>query len=279
MKDYKTELLELLKTEFVEVMNSDYDYYKKYNIVLSNEQQYVKNIDRSPNKIYIVVKFLEATLFYGQIVQPININAIGVHNDIEVCQRLLSDFANKYNLNEDVTIGSTNNVILKQYFNAPQVMNRFEQIYEGFRTLFYLSGSFLIGENSNSISSIEVLDIVDSSGNPYKVQFLTTQWSYDNQLDTQAYTGTNNRTKSYAKICTLSISFTIFLKNDAFCNKLLGMAWNNTTLAPQGNATTFTLKVTFKSGLVINGMVFKLANCSAQQNIGEFPPISITLTN
>ena len=279
MNDYKSELLETLKNEFVSVMSDDYDYYKKYDIVLTNEQQFVRKTEYTANKIYIVVKFLEATLFYGQVIQPININAVGVQNDIEVCQKLLSQFANKYNLNEDIYLDDKKTVLLKQFFNAPQVTSHFEQIYEGFRTLFYLSGSFLIGEKTNSIETIEIENILDENNKPYKIQFLSVQWSYDNQLDAQAYTGTQNRTVSYAKISTLSISLNVYLKDDAFCNKLMGMVWNNNNYAPQGNATSFDFTITFKSGLVIKNMRFKLANCAAQQNIGEFPVISVSFAN
>lgn len=277
MNDYRKELLETLKNEFVATMNADYDFYKNYDIVLTNEQQFVKKSNYDANKIYIVVKFLEATLFYGQIIQPININAVGIQNNVDVCQRLLTEFANKYNLNDDLYLDDNRTVLLKQFFNAPQVTSHFEQVYEGFRTLLYLSGSFLIGENTNSIESVEVENILDEDGNPYKIQFLSAQWSYDIQLDSQAYTGTNNRTKSFAKIGTLSISFTIYLKNDAFCNKILDIAWNKDT--GKGNATSFDFTVTFKSKTVIKSMPFYMVNCTNQQNIGEFPPISVTFTN
>lgn len=282
MTDYTPNILNIIKEELTDVIAQDYDYYGKYDFVLSNEQQFVPEKDRSPHKIYIVVKFLEGTPFAGQNIIPININAIGEQNSVEVCQRLLADFVQQYNLKTtdgagtDISVDTTS--IYKQFYTTPQVVNNFNEVYAGFRTLFYVGGTFLVGENSNPITEITVANIlVDDE--PYKVNFLSTEWSYDNQLDPQAYTGTHSRTKSIAKIATFSISFTIYLTNDAFCNKVLGMMFDSLTEAPEGNKTTFLFNITFASGFKVEGMRFKLANCTGQQNIGEFPAVSVSFTN
>lgn len=276
MKDYNDELLELMKDELVEIISSD-EYYKDFHFILTNEQQFVKNSDRKPHCIYIVVKFLEGTPFLGQNILPINVNAIGEENGIEACQRLLTEFAQAYNL-KTTNSSTESTTIFKQFYSTPQVINNFNEVWVGFRTLFYLSGTFLIGEKSNPISEVTVNGMTED-GEIYKIKFLSCQFSYDNQLDPQAYTGTNSRTKSIAKIATLSISFSLYLTNDEFCNTILGMGFNNTTLAPNGNKTTFSFNIKFASGLEVNNMTFKLANVSGQQNVGEFPLISVSFTN
>lgn len=284
MTDYTPNILNIIKEEFTRIIAQDYDYYGKYNFVLSNEQQFVPEKDRSPHKIYIVVKFLEGTPFAGQNIIPININAIGEQNSVEVCQRLLADFVQQYNLKtSDGTgnpISSSTTSIYKQFYTTPQVVNNFNEVYAGFRTLFYVGGTFLVGESSNPITEITVSGLLPDN-ELYKVNFLSVQWSYDNQLDPQAYTGTHSRTKSIAKIATFSISFTIYLTNDAFCKRVLGMMLDNTgdEYAPDGNKTNFLFNITFASGLTVSEMPFKLANCTGQQNIGEFPSVSVSFTN
>ncbi len=281
-KNYNKNLIDILTKEFVAIMDGDQDFYSKYNFVLSNEQQFVTQKDRSPHKIYIVVKFLKPTLFHGQTIAPITINAVGEANSIDVVQRLLLEFAQTYNLDESETIDDTD--LVKQFYDGPQVINNFTEINNTFRTLFYMGGTFLIGEQSNPFQSIEVANVLDENGNPYNIQFLNASWSWDNQLDPQAYTTTRSRTVSEAKISTLTLSVIIYLRNDNFCNQILGMAFNlkddgGDYIAALGNKTTFYLNITFKNGYKVSEMPFKVANVGGQQNLGEFPSVSITLTN
>jgi len=277
MTDYTPIILNLIKEELVEIISND-DVYSQYDFVLSNEQQYVPEKDRSPRKIYIVVKFLEGTPFAGQNIIPININAIGEQNSVEICQRLLAEFVQQFNLKttNDTTVETT---IIRQFYTTPQVVNNFNEVYAGFRTLFYVGGTMLIGEGSNLIDEVEYIFTKDETEKTEKVDFLSAQWSFDNQLDPQAYTGTKNRTKSIAKIGTLSISFVLYLKNNVFCNTILGIAFGSDSYAPKGNATNFKFNIKFKSGYTVEAMNFKMVNNTGQQNIGEFPTISVSFTN
>lgn len=278
-KDYTQGVLDIIKEEMETIISSDPQYYGQFRIVLSNEQQFVKESDRDPNTIYIVVKFMSGTPFFGQIMLPININAVGEANDVEVCQRLLLEFASTFNLNSDAKI---DDALTKQVYSTPQVINNFGEVFEGFRTLFYMTGTFLVGVDNDLIETVQVKNIVtgeDDDHNPiyYNLQFLSAQWSFDNQLDPQAFTGTHNRTKSEAKIFSVSISFVVYMKNDEFSRIVREMTFNkNSTLK---NNYTFTLLIKFKSETNPYEMDFKLANGTGQQNIGEFPSIALTFTN
>ena len=68
------EVMELLTKQFAEVMTKDSEFYENYHIYLSNEQQYVKEKNREKGAIYIVVKFLPASLNFGQTILPISKN-------------------------------------------------------------------------------------------------------------------------------------------------------------------------------------------------------------
>ena len=300
-KSYVKDVMDILEEELATIMGKDPDFYSKFNIVLSNEQQYVKMTERKPRTIYIVVKFLSAQLNFGYTNLPININAVGEENGIEVCQRLLLEFGQEYNLNDEKRV---NNDIVKQIYTSPQVMANFNEVYKGFRSLFYMSGTFLIGTDSNSITNIEITRIdsevlvdKDDKPSPETVNFLQSNWGWHNQLDSQAFTGTNNRTVSKAKISTLSVNVVVYLQDNRLCNTLLGMAWDkqtfnhityedgqetvteNDTAAPNKNKTVFYLNLTFKNGFAVTNMPFYVADVSGSQNIGEFPAVSVTFTN
>lgn len=266
-------IMEIITEQFVSVMDQDPDFYSDYNIILSNEQQYVKNRERDVNAIYIVVKFMPATLNFGQSVLPITINAMGERNKIDVCQHLLLEFAQTYNLGDPITSGDD---IIKQVYTSPTVLNNFNDVDIGFRSLFYMSGTFLIG---SSINSIESISYNIGGGRHQEIDFLASSWAFDIQLDSQAFFGTNSRTKSKSRIGTLTLNITSYLLENVFFSKILGIAWNNTTLAPDGIKSVFKLTVKFKSGLTVTDMDFMLVNVAEQQNIGEFPVVTLTFTN
>ena len=155
MKKIKTEIMHTISNQLADIINNDLDYYNGYSIEIVDEQFFVKQENNAPGKIYIVVKFLEATLNFGQIVFPITIQAISEQDKLEICYTLMFEFANKYNLKwtEDKKVG--------QFYNAPYVLSNFNEIFEGFRSLLYVSGTFLITQNANYLTGFFI-------NNPYK---------------------------------------------------------------------------------------------------------------
>ena len=161
--NYIDKIMDIIKNQFLEVMSIDSNYYSQYNIILSNEQQYVRSKDRDVNNIYIVIKFVPGSLNFGQNVVPININAMGEGNKIEVCQRLLLEFAQQFNLSDPINIskedsGDNNSYIVKQVYTQPQIMSNFTPTWNEFRSLFFMTGPFLIGKNSTPITSISYFE-------------------------------------------------------------------------------------------------------------------------
>lgn len=275
-----SKIMEILQEELEDIMSSDSDFYGQYRIILTNEQQFVKEVDREANAIYLVVKFMSTSVNYGQIVMPITLNAVGEQNHIEVCQHLLLEFAQSYNLKEDITFTQDEiTYIVKQIYTSPQVVTNFNEIFAGFRSLFYMSGTFLIGENSLPISSI-TCTAIDSTEINYELKLLSTAWEWSNQLDSQAYTGTNSRTVSRAKVSTLTLSVVVYLVNNDFFSKILGMAFDNTTISPKKNKSVFYFTIVLGDNVfTVTDMAFRLANAHGQQDVGNFPTISLVFTN
>lgn len=267
MIDYK-EIMQLISEQFATIMSADAEYYNEYSIILSNEQQYIKSKNKDPNKIYIVVKFLNATLNFGQSVLPITMNALGESNKIEACQRLLLEYAQTFNLknNADNTI--------KQTYTSPSSLSNFNTVYDGFRTLFYMSGTFLISKNTNPLESLKFI----KDGVNYEIEPISFQDSFDTQPDTQPFYNENNMTRSVVKVGTYTFVIHLYLTNTELLTQVLSIIARDTTKYPQGVNTTFMFEFTYKNGIVYKDN-FKIVNASKQQNIGELPMISLTFTN
>ena len=290
--NYVERAMQELKKQLLQVMSNDIDYYSKYKIVLNNEQQYVKDNNRTPHTIYIVVKFMPATVTHGQILLPININALGEENHIEVCQKLLLEFAQTFTLQE-INIpkeesGDGYNYIIKQIWNSPQIMSNFNSVYKGFRSLFYMSGTFLIGKGSIPITSITYYNSAnDNSEKGQKIEFINASWEFTIQLDSQAFYETNSRTKSKTKIGTLGVSLLFYLTDNTLCNKIIGIAFDEknlttgdgTVVSNNGVHETFYFSLTFANGVTIKKMPFQMISASSVQNLGEFPMITMSITN
>ena len=280
---YIEKMMEIIKKQFLEVMNNDPDFYGQYKIILTNEQQYVKEKDRQTNNIYIVVKFIPGSINFGQNIVPVNFNALGEGNKLDVCQRLLLEYAQQFNLCDPINVSKTesgdgNAYIIKQVYTQPQVLSNFNSTWNEFRSLFFMSGTFLVGKNSIPIKTITYYENSDDTEGT-SIDFINTSWDFSVQLDSQAFYGTNSRTDSESKISTLTLSIASYLIDNPLCNKIIGMAFDLEDLAPNGIKEKFYLTIEFANGIVINKMKFKLVNANSPQNIGEFPMISMTFTN
>lgn len=270
-KLYNTEdVMGIIKDQLVELMQEDYDYYRNYNIKLANEQYYIDPEERKElGNIYIVVKFLPADINYNQNVVPFTITAVSEHNGLEVCQRLLLEYAQTYNLVDDFT---ENGITYNQTYTTPQVMSNFSEFYYGYRNTFFMSGAFLLSYNSNP-SKIYFIE-----GNEEMiVNVITFSEDYMAQLDTQPFFNTNNFTTSIGKFASHTINFTTYLTDDGkngLCNKILDII---NDVKVNGVNETFTFKIDYKNGRTCTKN-FKLINYSRSQNVGELPVISCSFT-
>lgn len=292
--NYAQYMMKIIQGQMVEIMQADPEYYLKYNIILSNEQQYIKEREKNPRAIYIVVKFMSATTTHGQILLPVNFNALGEENAIEVCQRLLLEYAQTYTLYDEIKVSSngsdnkynisipgTSNYLIKQVWQAPQVMSNFNSVYTGFRSLFYMSGTFLIGKDSLPITDIEYYYTALEGGvtvtKHEKLDFINATWDFTTQLDSQAFYGTDSITVSKSKVGTLGVSIALYMTSCELCKMVRAIAFRNKTKAPNGIKTTFELKLKFADGDV-ETCEFHLANVQTVQNLGEFPLTALSFT-
>lgn len=256
-------VLDLIKRQFYYTMQDDIDFYENYKVIVTSELQYNKLKNKEKNTLYMVVRFLPASLNFGQKLMPITITAISERFSIKVCQRLLMDFAEKYNLtvNEDNTI--------QQVYTSPSVTSNFNEVYDGFRSILTMSGTYLITENANPYH----LEFKKEDGTFEEIPAITLSVSFDNSLDTQPYFNSMNFTQSKAKFGTLTLNFTVYLTNNELTEKTLKIAYKSLPID-----TEFVFKIKHLQGLEFLGEKFKLVNITTQKNVGELQMVVLTFT-
>lgn len=292
--DVVKKVMDILEKEFQALLSNpeNAEDYRGYKIIITNEQQYVKKDPNNHKTIYLVVKFLEGTKDYGQERQPIAIRAITEYNGIEVCQKLLMDFSESYNLIHNFTFINEENTSysVKQTVSTVSNLGNFNEIYEGYRSVFYVSGTFLIGVNSNPVVKLEVAFNDGHSDIVEEIQFISFQYSYDAQTDSQPFYGTNNFNRTVNKIGTLSVGFTMYAINSNFYNFITALVFNDIfehLSEENGNVDytipsinidhMFTLKIYFRSNPALPRSVpMKLVNVANVQELRDFPAASIT---
>lgn len=251
----KEYLINLIRQQFADVINAD-DELKQFKVRVCEEQMFMR---KEPNTIYIVVKFSPATLTQMQKIMPITISAIGEHNSLNVCEHLLMSFAEKYHLefNQEKTV--------RQVFTSPSVISNFNEVFDGFRSLFYMSGTFLVSENANRVDVI-------FDGN--KIETIEAVFECTVQLDTQPTFESKNFTNSVGKVATRVLSFTSYLTDVEYINNALKISVGDTSI---DNKFYFDLQ--FKNGISLKNLSWKLSSMTINQSIADFPMIALVFTN
>lgn len=126
-----------------EVINDKRPVYDEYNIIVSSEQQFIKEKEKDKLAIYIVVQYGQATVHYGQIVMPFSLVVLSEKNRLKIAQQLLYDYSIKNNMtyNDEKTI--------YQVIETPTKSANFQLLFEGYRSILNSSGTFIISETAN----------------------------------------------------------------------------------------------------------------------------------
>lgn len=266
--DVKKIVIDKITQEFQTILNMDPETYGGYNIVITNERQFVKKDEKKkPKTIFIVIKFLDGSKDLGQQRQPFSLNAISEHNTLEICQKLMMDFSETYNL---VFEFGNAQYTLRQTMKNPTAVSNFSEVYDGFRSVFYLSGTFYIGINSNPITGIVVKD---EDGLNEEIEFISAQMTFDAQPESQPFYGTNNFHRTVAKVATLSVGFSMYALDTDFYNGALDIAFNLNNNVDINKK--YTLVISFKSGRVYT-VPMKLISINNVQELRDFPASSFT---
>ena len=142
-----------------EVINEKHPVYDEYKIIVSSEQQFIKEKEKDKLAIYIVVQYGQATVHYGQIVMPFSLVVLSEKNRLKIAQQLLYDYSIKNNMtyNDEKTI--------YQIIETPTRTSNFQLMFEGYRSILNASGSFIISENANFYGLIYHSDVIEDLTN------------------------------------------------------------------------------------------------------------------
>ena len=260
------EIRRIFATQLRLITDND-DAYNGYSFIIANEQQFEK--DKRTNKaktIYIVLHYLEATIQYGQTILPFTINVLGEENSISICQRLLLDYVLQYNLKEN------DDHTMQQFYTTPSVMNNYEEVYSGFRSLLYLQASFRITENALSVSKVYYKQDDDTY---YEIPKIRAVINSSFQLDTQTFFNHKSMAISEGKVKTLTLQITSYLYNFEFYNKIFKLMFGK---EENYSDNKFTLKVELSNGFTSDDLTFIYNDATSQNSIGELDSVAITFT-
>lgn len=264
--DYQS-IINLISEEFYIIKNSS-DDFSDIQFEIGNEQFLAKTKMNVPNFIYILVKFNNAVTNFGQAIVPITLEILGLNNEIDLTQKFLNAFANEYNRAQ-----SGNST---QLWLSPSVSTNFNPVYNGWRSLFTITGSFVI---DNSLIKIKELRYYPDSGSTtYEViEVISSSIHAENSLNPQPYSDTHGRAKSYGNFQTLGFSIVTYPDSE---KALIQNIWKNIWDFSQSHSNdSFYFSLVFENyNLDTNGdpqptetKEFKIHTCDSNQKIGETP--------
>lgn len=256
------------------VLYSDY----RNSVEICDEQIFAKKKDINPDHIYIVVKFGQASFSFGQALMPITINAVSEQNKLDICQKILFALATEYSLEPPInSAGFPDEDYVKQIWNTPNVITNFNEINIGFRSLFYMTGTILIGHNSSPITElIYNKDATDGSTFNLHEYMITFSDSFDVYPDTQAFYTTNGIGKTEAKTASYAFSVTLFKVTSTFMSLCRSIKRGDLTGAPNGISTKFSFSMRDKDETGYWTEQYTLVNMTMQQNKGDLPTVALT---
>ena len=275
--DYE-DIMQTIRNNFAEVMDEDENYYYGYNVQITDEQQFLRIKEAQHDTIFMVVKFGASTTFYGASVVPITISAISENNHCFICQRLLTDYAQKFNLAD---YGKDS---VQQIYETPSVSLNFNEVYSGFRSVLTLSGTFVIAKNISFYNFI--YNYKDEKGNDKQenLRLISSYFDYNGNIDSQAFFGTHNFAESVSKVASLSCGFSCYIFSDSQlikdCMKIVALAGEDGISVTDNinNKFSFTISFNDSNESSFNPITcnFKLINLSCSREVANIPMIGFS---
>lgn len=204
------EILTLIQGQLMEHMNSE-EYFAKYKgtkIILSKEQQFMKQKDKDPNAIYIVVRFGAADVMFRQTVLPATIVVLTQQNKVDLAYDLMYEYSQRF------TLVRANNDTIQQVYESPSMSGNFNEVYEGFRSVVTMTAAFVIGKNSNEYK-VYYYYSQDGVQLAEEIPMVSTTFSFVGSPDTQAFYNKNNFVESVVSFGAVSLGFTTFVLSDS----------------------------------------------------------------
>jgi hypothetical protein len=254
MISYKTTLLNGLNQLLV-----DFDM-QEYTIKVYDEKSYQDEVV-DPKTITIVIKYLTGTILYTSTVLPLQFMILAEENAIEVAKMIMEAYAQNNNF-QNVTIDGN---FVKQSFSTTAVVNNFNPVGSGFRSMMFMSATLTITGSVVDIQSL-VIDTVATS-------FISAVLSYNADPDSQPFPNVSPLNTSVKRFASLAFSLQIPHTNSAFCQKVVNIMRGNTS----GNtkfAMTITLNNPAPNTVITNN--FLLVSANFNTTAGDLPTLQLS---
>ena len=233
------------------------------NIVIEDEQSWNKEVNRSPNTVYIVVRFSDASTNFGVAIVNVTMEVMSLQNEIERTQALLNQYVTEYNRKQD---GDT-----IQFYLTPVVNLNFNEVYEGFRSLLTVEGTFIIGNNT---IRLDTLTYYYGDNQSETIEIIAYNDSSENSLNPQPYPEMKGRVKSYGSFQTFAFSIVTYPDGTKQLMQDI-MKWKFDTTESHQN-DTFEFSGTFvHSDISMPKWKFKCKQADFNQKLGDIPVITL----
>lgn len=253
MISYKTTLLNGLNQLLIDFDMPD------YTIKVYDEKSYQDEVI-NPKTISVVIKYLTGTILYTSTVLPMQFMLMAEENAMEVGKLLIDTYAQQNNF-KNVTI---DNNFVKQSFSTASVVNNFNPVGSGFRSVLFMSATLTITGSVVDIQSL-VVDTVTTT-------FISAVLGYSSEPDSQPFPSLSPLNVSIKRFASMAFSLQIPHTNSAFCQKVI-----NIMRGTVGGNTKFAMTITLNnSPATVITENFLLVSANFNTTAGDLPTLQLS---
>jgi hypothetical protein len=252
MISYKDTLLNGLNQLLI-----DFDM-PEYKIKVYDEKSYQDEVVE-PKTISVVIKYLTGTILYTSTVLPLQFMLMAEENSIEVAKMLIDAYAQQNNF-KSITIDGN---FVKQAFSTSAVVNNFNPVGSGFRSLLFMSATMTITGSVVDIQSL-VIDTVTTT-------FISAVLSYNSEPDSQPFPAFSPLNTSVKRFASMAFSLQVPHTNSVFCQKVINIMRGNV-----GGNTKFAMTITLNNtGNTTITQNFLLVSANFNTTAGDLPTLQL----
>jgi len=202
------------------------DFELDYNIQVFDEKSYTNEV-LDPNTITIIIKYLTGTILYTSTVLPIQLMVMTEENSIGIAKMLLESYAQTNNFTS-VVIG---NDFVKQAFSTPTVVNNFNSIGLGYRSVMFMNATLTITGS--------VVDLINLSIDGVVTKVINASVSYNADPDNQPFPNSTLNV-SVKRFANFTVSIQLPYTDSVFCKKVIDIMRGQV-----GGNSKFVMQFTF----------------------------------
>jgi len=258
-------ILNLIAQELNDALDSE----SNTKIFITDEQSFIKEKDKNPEGIYVVVRFNRASTVLNQSVLPVILTIMGFENEVENTQSLFNKFISENNMKveNDIT----------QIWMSPEVILNFNNVWTGYRSLFTISGTFVIGNGTVRINKITYKYTSDEEVKTEDIAVIGFMDITEASINTQPYSNTKGRTRSHGSFITNAFSIVIYpVGNLEFVQKL--MEWKYDFSSNHEDDDWLLSGEFINSRTNMPESVWKCRSANFSQKIGDLPTMEVVFT-